>query len=111
LYTNQSFVDHKSESYDDESNMPFPDSEEYNNNPRLYDNEDNDNSGLDNEDYDDEMNNIETESDCSKTSEISLYNSEENDESTEFEESKMTNISDGTVDAMFVNYDFDNSNN
>lgn len=98
--------------------MPFPDSEEYNNNnPRLDDkdyNEDNDNSGLDNEDYDDEMNNIETESDCSKASEISLYNSEENDESTEdkeFEESKMTNISDGTVDAMFVNCDFDNSNN
>jgi hypothetical protein len=71
-------------------------------------NEDNDNPGLDNEDYDDEINNTETESDCSKTSKISLYNSEEYDESTEdkeFDESKMANISDSTVDAMFVNCD------
>src|SRR6266542_2213313 len=43
----------------------------------------------------------ETESDCSKTSEISSYISEENEELTdddeEFEKSEMTKISDGTV--------------
>jgi hypothetical protein len=44
---------------------------------------------------------METKSDCSKASEVSSYISEENDELTdddkEFEESEVTNISDGQL--------------
>jgi len=64
---------------------------------------------LDNKDCDedDDKGDIETESDCSKTS---VYTSEENDELTdddkEFEESEMTNISDGIVNTMFVDFNF-----
>ena len=56
----------------------------------------------------DDKGDIETESNCSKTS---AYISEENDELTdedkEFEESEMPSISDGTVYTMLVDCNFD----
>lgn len=61
------------------------------------------------------MADIETESYCSKTSEISSYISEENDELTdddkEFEESGMTDISDGTINNIMLLINFDSNNN
>jgi hypothetical protein len=100
----------------DDNDNSFFDNEDYNsNNPNLDNedyNEDNDKPSLDNEGCDEKNENtdIETESDCSKTSAYTCT-SEENDELTddddEFEESEMINITDGTVNTMFVNCNFD----
>lgn len=106
-------VNYGSEDYDDDDrDEPFLDNEDYNNGNPSLNNEDydrnSDRQSLDNKDYDDDKGDIETESDCSKTS---AYISEENDELTdddkEFEESEMTNISDGTVNTIFIDFNFD----
>ncbi|GET04042.1 hypothetical protein GLOIN_2v1482231 [Rhizophagus clarus] len=98
----KSHVNCRSEDYDDyDSDEPFLDNEDYYNGNPIPNNEDydknSDRQSLDNKDCDedDDKGDIETESDCSKTS---AYISEENDELTdddkEFEESEMTNIND-----------------
>jgi hypothetical protein len=54
---------------------------------------------------------IETESGCSNTSEISSYISEENDELTDNDkESEMTDINDGTVNSILLICNFDSNN-
>src|SRR5215469_7464842 len=107
-------VNYGSESYDDDNDKPFFNNEDYiNGNPSLDDenyDRNSDRQSLDNKAYDeeDDKGDIESESDCSKTS---AYISEENDELTdddkEFEESEMTNICDGTVNTMFIDCNFD----
>jgi hypothetical protein len=101
--SSESYNDHGSEDYDDDDgDEPFLDNEDYNNGSPSPNNEDYDRNS-DRQSQEDDKGDIETESDCSRTS---AYISEENDELTdddnEFEESEMTNIIDGTVNTMFL---------
>lgn len=99
--------------------MSSHDNEDYNN-PSL-DNKEHDENNyklnlLGNEDCNEENGkpDNETESDYSKTSDISSYISEENceltDDDKEFKETETTNINDGTVNTMLLICNFDINN-